>query len=121
MNKITALELHTILVLYQTRSFTLSGKVLHKVPTAVSYTLNTLEKRLRGRSTETEEQLAVRLDAAIGEMKRASEYDYVVVNKDAGVAAEEIASIIRAEKCSARRNKYFLENLIYGGNSGYDD
>ena len=54
-------------------------------------------------------------------MKRASEYDYVVVNKDAGVAAEEIASIIRAEKCSARRNKYFLENLIYGGNSGYDD
>ena len=81
----------------------------------------TLEKRLRGRSTETEEQLAVRLDAAIGEMKRASEYDYVVVNKDAGVAAEEIASIIRAEKCSARRNKYFLENLIYGGNSGYDD
>ena len=47
MNKITALELHTILVLYQTRSFTLSGKVLHKVPTAVSYTLNTLEKRLQ--------------------------------------------------------------------------
>ena len=47
MNKITASELRTNLVLYQTRSFTLSGKVLHKVPTAVSYTLNTLEKKLQ--------------------------------------------------------------------------
>ena len=47
MNKITAAELRTILVLYQTNSFTLTGKVLHKVPTAISYTLNTLEKRLQ--------------------------------------------------------------------------
>ena len=47
MNKITAAELRTILVLYQTKSFTLTGKVLHKVPTAISYTLNTLEKRLQ--------------------------------------------------------------------------
>ena len=83
----------------------------------------TLESRLRGRSTETEEQLKVRLDAAVDELKNADKYDYVVVNEDALVGAEEIASIIRAEKCRTRRkrNKSFLENLIYGGNSNYDD
>lgn len=83
----------------------------------------TLESRLRGRSTESEEQLRIRLDSAVDEIKQAGEYDYIVVNKDALVGAEEIASIIRAEKCRTRRkrNKSFLENLIYGGISNYDD
>lgn len=83
----------------------------------------TLESRLRGRSTETEDQLKVRLAAAVDELKSAEKYDYVVVNQEALVGAEEIASIIRAEKCRTRRkrNKSFLENLIYGGNSNYDD
>ena len=83
----------------------------------------TLESRLRGRSTETEEQLKVRLDAAVEELKNAAEYDYVVVNNDALVGAEEIESVIRAEKCrtARRRNRSFLENLIYGGNTNHDD
>ena len=83
----------------------------------------TLESRLRGRSTETEDQLKVRLAAAVDELKSAEKYDYVVVNQEALVGAEEIASIIRAEKCRTRRkrNKSFLENLIYGGNSNHDD
>ncbi len=81
----------------------------------------TLESRLRGRSTETEDQVALRLGAAVEELTHARDYDYVVVNRDALVGAEEIASIIRAEKCKTRRNIYFLENLIYGGTSNYDD
>ena len=55
-----------------------------------------LEKRLRGRGTETEEAVARRLRNAEGEMARWREYDYVVINYDAAAAAEELASIIRA-------------------------
>ena len=31
-------------------------------------------------------------------------------------SAEDIAAIIRAEKCSTEKNKVFLNKLIYGGN-----
>ena len=47
MNKLTSSELQTILVLYQTKSFALASKSLHKVPTAISYTLNNLEKKIQ--------------------------------------------------------------------------
>ncbi len=55
-----------------------------------------LEKRLRGRGTETQEAIARRLRNAAGEMKKWREYDYVVINYEAATAAEELASIIRS-------------------------
>lgn len=53
-----------------------------------------LERRLRGRQTESEEQIKTRLSKAQAEMNRSEEYDYVVVNEVVEDAAQEISSII---------------------------
>ena len=76
---------------------------------------STIEERLRGRSTESEEQLKLRTDSAIEEIKQAVFYDYIVVNEDAKQGAMDIISIIEAEKCKVKNNKKFIDNLIYGG------
>ena len=39
-----------------------------------------LEKRLRHRSTETEEQITTRLSRAAMEMSLTDEFDYVIIN-----------------------------------------
>ena len=44
--------------------------------------LRTLEARLRGRNTETEEVIARRLRKAKEEIARAAAYDYIIVNED---------------------------------------
>ena len=75
-----------------------------------------IEERLKKRSTEKEEELMVRMGSALEELKKAEKYDYIVVNDDAERSADDIAAIIRAEKCSTRKNKEFLNKLIYGGN-----
>lgn len=56
-----------------------------------------LEKRIRGRSTETEEELQKRLEKAEKEMGMASLYRHHVINDSLTRAAEEIRSIIKDE------------------------
>ena len=95
--------------------------IKNKFPQAVMIFLtpvnrSTIEERLRGRDTETEEQLKVRIESAIDEIKQAVFYDYIVVNEDAEKGAEDIISIIKAQKCRVENNKKFIDNLIYGGN-----
>lgn len=95
--------------------------IKNKFPQAVMIFLtpvnrSTIEERLRGRDTETEEQLKVRIESAIDEIKQAVFYDYIVVNEDAEKGAEDIINIIKAQKCSVDNNKKFIDNLIYGGN-----
>lgn len=97
-------------------------EIKNKFPQAVMIFLtpankSTIEERLRGRSTESEEQLRVRISSAINELKQAVFYDYIVVNEDAEMGAQDIISIIRAQKCSVENNKKFIDNLIYGGNN----
>lgn len=53
-----------------------------------------LERRLRGRGTETAEQIAKRLAAAEGELVKAPLYDARILNDDAGRAAAELAAIM---------------------------
>jgi guanylate kinase len=66
--------------------------------------LDELESRLRQRYTEKPPELAIRLKAATNEIKKVTEFDYVVVNhKDnLDVAVEEIKAIITAEKCRVK-------------------
>ena len=54
-----------------------------------------LLERLRGRGTETEEQIAKRFGKAKAEMAYADRYGYKVVNDDLMTAVEEIRSIIQ--------------------------
>lgn len=63
-----------------------------------------LERRLMGRGTEAREVVEKRLLAAKSEMKRATEYDYVVINDDISDAVTKIENIIKAERCKLSRN-----------------
>lgn len=53
--------------------------------------------RLKGRASETEQSLAVRLKTAEEEMARVGEYDHVVVNDTLEHALEKLKEIRRAE------------------------
>ena len=73
--------------------------------------LEELEKRLRGRGTETEESIARRLGAAKEEIGRAVKYRYVVENDTVEKAEETIANIIAAEHNRTDLNEDLLKAL----------
>jgi len=56
--------------------------------------LDELERRLRGRGTDSEDKLIKRLERARLELEERHDYDHVVVNDDVARAAEEILGII---------------------------
>lgn len=65
-----------------------------------------LETRLRARGTDDEAQIARRLDRVREEVSAAREvgvYDYLIVNDDRDKAADDLLSIIRAERCRQGR------------------
>ncbi len=64
-------------------------------------TVAELERRLRGRSTDSEESIRRRLDAARAEVARGlASYDYVLVNDDLGAAYARLDAIVRHERAS---------------------
>ena len=79
-------------------------QVREKMPGAVLIfiappSLEELERRLRGRGTDTEEAILGRLTRARQEYKEADFYDYLIVNDDAEKAAAKLNAIIEAEHC----------------------
>jgi guanylate kinase len=60
--------------------------------------LDELERRLRGRQTESEESIALRLDTATWEMAQRGWFDHVVVNDDLERASSQVAAIIEASR-----------------------
>jgi guanylate kinase len=64
-------------------------------------TMDELERRLRGRGTETGERIAARLAVAGWEMDQQGWFDHVVVNDDLERASSQVAAIIDASR-SAR-------------------
>ncbi|KIA81702.1 guanylate kinase [Chromobacterium amazonense] len=57
-----------------------------------------LERRLRGRDTDTEEVILRRLASARAEIDKIAEYDYIVVNDDFERARLDLISIVRARR-----------------------
>lgn len=76
--------------------------------------LEVLEKRLRGRGTETEEVVLKRLETAKKELPAARSYDYVVVNDGLEKAVDDIAAILTAEKLKYARSREVIESMISG-------
>lgn len=73
--------------------------VLEQFPGAVSMfvspgSLEELERRLRGRKTETEEAIQARLAVAAGEMQQADQYQHHIVNDNLQRAAEQMCGIL---------------------------
>ena len=56
------------------------------------------EKRLRGRSKDTEETIHRRLQVASEEVSAFSEYDYVVINDEFESCVQRIKAIVLAER-----------------------
>jgi len=67
--------------------------------------LEELERRIRGRKTESEEMIQKRLARAKREMAVADQYDYVVVNDDIDVAYDVLRSILIAEEHKIKEEK----------------
>lgn len=57
-----------------------------------------LARRLRGRGTETDEQVKARLALAVSEIGESGEFDHRVVNADIDTAVAEVIDIIRKAK-----------------------
>ena len=66
--------------------------------------MEVLEQRLRGRGTETDDKVQLRLAQARNEIKRAGEFEYIITNDDIERAAQDILAIIKSEKLKASRN-----------------
>jgi guanylate kinase len=74
--------------------------------------LKSLEARLRGRGTETAEQLEIRLSVARSEIAEAHRYQYVVVNEVVEHAVSDFIAIIDAERQRTHRQTECLQQLI---------
>lgn len=73
--------------------------------------LGELERRIRGRGSETEESLKKRLGNAKAEIAIGEKYKYVVVNDTVKKAVASIKSIIVAEHALTEKNKELFEEL----------
>lgn len=73
-----------------------------------------LVKRLRGRGTETEEQVKNRLKRAGHESEGIEKYDAVVVNDDVSACADAIDLLVRAAKFRPSHNEDFINTVRSG-------
>lgn len=71
-----------------------------------------LDRRLRGRSKDSEEQMLRRLDTARAEASSYVDYDYVVVNDDLEPTVMRLQEIIAAERARTHRMKPVAEEIL---------
>ena len=70
-----------------------------------------LERRLRGRGTDSEEVIQRRLRDAAGDMGHWREFDFVVVNDDFDRALGELQAIVHGQGATSRRDRQGLAEL----------
>ncbi len=80
-----------------------ASQIRERVPGAVLIfidppSMEELERRLRGRGTETEERIRLRMDKAAWETEQRAWFDHVVVNDDLERASAQVAAIIDASR-----------------------
>ena len=74
--------------------------------------IEALEKRLRGRAQDSADVIARRVAAARGEISHVDEFDYVIINDEFNRAAQDLISIIRAERLRLPRQLARHTDLI---------
>ena len=77
-------------------------QVMEKYPDILSIfimppSLEELERRLRGRGTETEESIQKRMAQAVEEMKYKDRYRYQIINDTVDRAADEVLSLLHQQ------------------------
>ena len=94
-------------------------KVREKFPEGVYIfilppSLAELERRIRGRDTETEDVLQKRLAAAIDEIEAGKCYKYVVTNDEVDGAIDSVCAILAAERRLVARNGELFDEIEKG-------
>ena len=74
--------------------------------------LKELRHRLESRGTESEETVAKRIAEARGEIEKARNYDFVVVNDDLEKAIEDVREVMRAAKKLTKLNHDTIEGVL---------
>ena len=94
-------------------------KVREKFPEGVYIfilppSLAELERRIRGRDTETEDVLQKRVAAAIDEIEAGKCYKYVVTNDEVDGAVDSVCAILAAERRLVARNGELFDEIEKG-------
>ncbi|MBL8601816.1 MAG: guanylate kinase [Myxococcales bacterium] len=76
--------------------------------------LHELERRLRGRGTDSDATIFKRMSNALGEMQHYGAFEYVVINDDLDEAAAELVSIVKAERARRWRRGRAVEGVMQG-------
>lgn len=74
-------------------------------------TAEELERRLRGRGTETEEVIQDRLKRAVTEAEYMDQYDYLLVNDDLDTCVEEMHKLIQSQHARTSENLSFIAQM----------
>jgi guanylate kinase len=74
--------------------------------------LDVLERRLRGRSKDSEEAIQKRLQIARQEVAAFVEYEYVVINEEVTAAVDRLRSIVLAERARLKCMRADAEGIV---------
>jgi guanylate kinase len=94
-----------------------AASVREKIPDAVTVFIlppsyKVLEERLRGRQKDASEVIERRLAAAIEELRRYREYDYVLVNDKLEECVKELRGVIRATRARLDRAEAVAQSIL---------
>lgn len=99
-----------------------AGQVKKKIPESVAIFIlppsrEELERRLRSRGQDSNEEIARRLAQARDEIAAFGNYDYCVVNDDVERAGREAQAIVTALRCKSERRRVQVKELLasFGG------
>ena len=92
-------------------------KIKEKCPDAVFVfilppSLGTLRHRLEKRGTETPEVIDKRVGEAAGEIEKAHNYDYIIVNDDLDDAVADFLAVVKAEKMTVKRSSDTIDEIL---------
>ncbi len=92
-------------------------QIMEKLPDLTSIfivppSVEVLRKRLTGRQTESTEQTEKRIQTALGEMKLAERYHYLVINDHLEDAVDLVCSIITTQRAKMTQNTKFLHEVL---------
>ncbi len=94
-----------------------AAQIRSKIKDAISVfimppSLEILKARLSRRGTETADVIEKRIAVALGEISRATEYDYIVVNDDLIEAVDDFAAIITADRLKIERQSALVDFVL---------
>jgi guanylate kinase len=76
-----------------------------------------LEKRIRSRGQDSDDEIVRRLERARQELEQYTGYDFIVINDDRDRAIKEVQGIVLAARCATKRNEDRVKEILksFGG------